>query len=165
MGYWNYRIVRRENRYADGTLCSYEPYIYGLHEAHYNQLDELCSVTMEPVSIIGESFESLHSSMNWILKAFDKPVIDMETQVWAPYTYDEEDNKIVSMLEEMEDGITNGTITDERRKEIEDYLDSLTSTEDLLEELTSELDDYEKAELRELNNQLVGRKPEDADFA
>lgn len=141
MGYWNYVVVQRPNKMPDGTLDKYEPYIFGVHEAFYNEEDGIWAVTEEPITIIGDSFESLHSQMNCILQAFQRPVIDSETYKWAPSGFD--DDPVMKILDELD----KPDLTPERRAELQEQLDEETfTTEEVRERLGINDSDWKEQE-------------------
>lgn len=149
---WNYRICRKANRLKDGTLYSYEPYFTGLYEVYYNFKGEICGVTEEPVRLISEDFRSLHSLMNLVLKAFEKPEIDLETLQYAEWCSDPEYEEYTRLIDEYE----SPDLTDERRKEIDQRLQEMIH-EDEIDDILVGLQNINDAEHQELLYKLIGR--------
>ena len=67
---WNYRVYKRES-----PIFGEEP-TYDIVEAFYNDDGSLRSITVDGVAPMGDSPEDLAQSLRWMLKAFDKPILD-----------------------------------------------------------------------------------------
>jgi hypothetical protein len=67
---WNHRVVKKN---YDGEIQ------YGIHEAFYNDKDELINITVDPVEVASETIEGLRWTLQKMLEALDKPIIDDET--------------------------------------------------------------------------------------
>jgi hypothetical protein len=63
--HWNYRVVKK-----DGYL--------GIHEAYYGDDNEVCSVTVDPISPREEDIDELRRTLEWIIASLEKPVLDFE---------------------------------------------------------------------------------------
>ena len=66
-GYWNYRIIKRENPSGEIT--------YGIYEAHYDMEGNLKGHTENPISIIGESIEDLKLDIDNLKESLTKDVL------------------------------------------------------------------------------------------
>lgn len=65
---WNYRVVRHNNNGFDWLA---------LHEAYYDEdKDNPHSITVTPVSPIGEDINDLRSILGMMIAALEKPVLD-----------------------------------------------------------------------------------------
>lgn len=73
---WNHRVVRKEYTYPDG----YVEVSYGIHEVFYVEGETSLAFTTNPVAPVGESVEELRITLERMLRALDKPVIDYETR-------------------------------------------------------------------------------------
>jgi hypothetical protein len=74
---WNYQVVRRK--------CSegWEPfkYIYGIHEAYYDDEGRCYAITAEPVEVVSESPNGINAVLAMMkLDARKRPVLDYETR-------------------------------------------------------------------------------------
>ena len=69
---WNYRIVKRSypNSKWDDT--------YSIHEAYYNEEGQADSITVEGIEPVGETPKELKQSLEMMLKALDKPILNYE---------------------------------------------------------------------------------------
>ncbi|MFA5831342.1 MAG: hypothetical protein WC878_05930 [Candidatus Paceibacterota bacterium] len=66
--YWNYRVVHKVEKGEES---------FAIHEAFYDSGKEHPhSITMNGIAPYGGSIEELHSDMENMMKAFDKPVLE-----------------------------------------------------------------------------------------
>ena len=75
---WNYRVVRKEN---PGEHLEEERYSFGIHEVYYNDNGTINACTVEPMDPHGMSLDELRACMDLMMGAFDKPVLDYETDI------------------------------------------------------------------------------------
>ena|SRR2546421_10836271 len=76
--HWNHRVVRRV--YHHGKQ---DEVVYSIHEAHYREEGKgsgPCDITMNPTDVSGESVDDLKWTLEHMLKALDKPVLDYDTR-------------------------------------------------------------------------------------
>jgi len=66
-GYWNYRIIKRENPSGEVT--------YGIYEAHYDMEGNLKGHGENPISLIGESVEDLRFEIENLKESLTKDVL------------------------------------------------------------------------------------------
>ena len=66
-GYWNYRIIKRENPSGEVT--------YGIYEAHYDMEGNLKGHGENPISLIGESVEDLRFEIENLKESLIKDVL------------------------------------------------------------------------------------------
>ena len=78
---WNYRVIRRT---VIGAASGGARHTFGIHEVYYGN-DEVDDRTVSssdigftemPVAVVGESVEALRSTLQLMLAALDKPVVD-----------------------------------------------------------------------------------------
>jgi hypothetical protein len=72
--YWNHRVVRRV--WHPGT--DREETTYAIHEVFYG-LSKKPIPTADPIDVSGESVEELRETLQRMLRALDKPVLDYKT--------------------------------------------------------------------------------------
>ena len=70
MSHWNHRVVKRMTREFDKDVEW-----FGIHEAFY-EVGGQTLWTDEPVTVEGESIEELRETLERMLVALDKPIID-----------------------------------------------------------------------------------------
>lgn len=81
--HWNHRVVRTV--YKPGT--PQEQVWYDIHEAHYEVKGESsgkCSITVGAIAPYGENIQELRETLQLMLAALDKPVLDYETREEIP---------------------------------------------------------------------------------
>ena len=66
-GYWNYRIIKRENPSGEVT--------YGIYEAHYDMEGNLKGHGENPISLIGESVEDLRFEIENLKESLSKDIL------------------------------------------------------------------------------------------
>jgi hypothetical protein len=72
MTHWNYRVVRHSPEQGE--------IYYGIHEAYYDDEDNVLFITESPVEVWGEDEDDLIKGYANMSKAFGKPVIDFDTR-------------------------------------------------------------------------------------
>lgn len=70
---WNHRVVKRIYPEPSGET------FYQIHEAYYG-LEDKPLITTEPKALVGESIDELRETLQRMLRALDKPVLDYETR-------------------------------------------------------------------------------------
>ena len=94
--HWNYRICKqtydKETKHAE--------VLFSLREAYYNDSGELNAVTENSVGLHGETLEDLQDGFEKMKLAFNKPVIDVDTQVFVGFDDDDVDSDIFDGLPE-----------------------------------------------------------------
>lgn len=63
---WNYRVVKKNGE-------------FGVHGVYYNDDDKIVSIDLEPNTYTGSDLEDLRNTIELMLSALDKEVIDFET--------------------------------------------------------------------------------------
>ena len=72
---WNHRVVKRTYPEPSGET------FYQIHEAYYGLNGSgKPSITVDPMYAIGESVDELRETLQRMLRALDKPVLDYETR-------------------------------------------------------------------------------------
>ncbi len=66
-GYWNYRIIRRENPSGEVT--------YGIYEVHYDMEGNLRGHSENPISVIGGSIEDIKFDIENLTKSLNKDIL------------------------------------------------------------------------------------------
>ena len=66
-GYWNYRIIKRENPSREVT--------YGIYEVHYDMEGNLKGHAENPISVIGESIEDLKFDIENLRESLNKDIL------------------------------------------------------------------------------------------
>jgi len=66
MSYWNYRIIKKQNK---------DDRLYEVHEVHYNESGTIVSWTEEALHPMGESLAELKAEISHYLQAFRLPVL------------------------------------------------------------------------------------------
>ncbi len=95
---WNHRICRKSYTSPAG----YSEICYSIREAYYNpDKVSLWAVTEDPVGLITcdedlndeEAIVRLRQQLQWMLKALDAPVVDLDTYVFARIESEEEEEE------------------------------------------------------------------------
>lgn len=73
---WNYRIVRTQD--PDGSP------LYAIHEAYYDKLGSVASITTTPVAAVSETRGGLLNVLAQMADAYGQPVLDMDRDVVEP---------------------------------------------------------------------------------
>jgi CCR4-NOT transcriptional regulation complex NOT5 subunit len=68
---WDYRIVENNGMFT-------------IHEVHYNDKEEIISVSEDPMGPSGETLEDLKDDIQYFLQALDSPVLKKDEIVLAP---------------------------------------------------------------------------------
>jgi len=84
---WNYRVCKIT--YNQGT--DYEEVSYEIREAYYNKDGGIWAVTENPKGIAADSEESILTSLEWMKQAVERPVLDLDTFVFADSDFGSED--------------------------------------------------------------------------
>lgn len=63
---WNYRVVKKEQSYA-------------IHEAYYDELGRVHSLSMEPICPSGETIEELDKHLKLLTEALQREPIDFDS--------------------------------------------------------------------------------------
>lgn len=87
MSYWNYRVIRTENKSGE--------VLFNIHEVYYTQDGTIETWTENPVLPQGESVGELREDIHYFLNAFTKPILEEDEDQGKPIlkpVYDEEDS-------------------------------------------------------------------------
>lgn len=85
MATWNHRVMRHKHTFAESDETEVS---LAIHEVYYKDksVDD-CKVsaddvgyTESPVAVVGESIEELRDTLQRMLKALDKPVLEYNQQ-------------------------------------------------------------------------------------
>jgi hypothetical protein len=74
---WDYRVIEDNGMFA-------------VYEVHYNDRDEIISVSEEPMGPSGETLEDLKDDLQYFLDALNSPVLRKDEIVFAPVEKKEE---------------------------------------------------------------------------
>ena len=87
MSTWNHRVVRRTTEHVLGGKTFAET-VYGIHEVHSSEEDpdRIGLWTVDPVDVVCSDLEGLRWTLEHMLAALDKPVLDYEDMVGEPMT-------------------------------------------------------------------------------
>lgn len=96
MGHWNYRLCKETVREYDGEPVSY----YSIREAYYNDDGSIWAVTGNEVGLgfdrysfeTEDPIDTARQSLNWMLAALEKPILDLDTIEYAPQQSIEDDD-------------------------------------------------------------------------
>jgi len=77
MGYWNHRAVKKIDYFG-------EPY-YEIHEVYYNDDHTIYAMTVNPISLYGESLEDLKVTLERMMRCIENPILDERTIVFVNY--------------------------------------------------------------------------------
>lgn len=70
---WNYRVVRRPSSFEGGET------FLAIHEAYYpKNSDKSDSITEEAARVLGDDLEGLRRTLQKMLEALEKPILDYE---------------------------------------------------------------------------------------
>jgi len=90
---WNYRVCKKTNCYVTNNVE--QSYVtYAIHEAYYNASGEIWAITENPKCIItdlcefsctdeNECLTSMQTMLEMMQLAFTKPIVDLDTIVYA----------------------------------------------------------------------------------
>lgn len=75
---WNHRVIKKT--YNEEEIFSIEEVMYDTkdHSLQGEELDKTISGYTEKLSVMGDSIEDLRETLNFMLEALDKPVIDLD---------------------------------------------------------------------------------------
>jgi len=76
---WNYRVCKETHN--AGT--EWEEVTFSIREVYYNHGGDICSVTMKPVGMLGDTIAELKEVYTMFGSAFNKDVVDLDTIVFA----------------------------------------------------------------------------------
>jgi len=68
---WDYRVIEHNGMFA-------------IHEVHYNDAEDITSISDGPMGPSGETLEELKDDMQYFLRALDMPVLKKDEIVFAP---------------------------------------------------------------------------------
>ncbi len=72
--HWNHRVMRHVDKKNGGVY-------FAIHETYYGVEGESGDIwTEQPVAVIGESVDGLRQTLERMLKALDKPVLEYGEQ-------------------------------------------------------------------------------------
>jgi len=96
---WNCRVARRIQKRKTGP----DTYYYAIYEVYYDGKGNLSSITVDPVTLGGETIEELKNDFLIKVQAFCKPVLDYDripgpekdavVEIIPMFQYAVEDNK------------------------------------------------------------------------
>lgn len=75
---WNHRVIKKT--YHEEEIFSIKEVMYDTedHSLQGEELDKTISGYTEKLSVMGDSIEDLRETLNFMLEALDKPVIDLD---------------------------------------------------------------------------------------
>lgn len=90
MATWNHRVVKkRDPNYTEDW--PWPEFFYEIHEAHYNDNGDLCSITENAIVPYGEDMNELKETLSLMIKACSEPaLVDGEIE-YAPWDDDGDD--------------------------------------------------------------------------
>ncbi len=71
---WSYRVIRKQIRVGE----AFEDY-YAVHEVFYDKENMPDSVTMDPISVGGDTLEEVKITYLQMAEAFEQPVLEWES--------------------------------------------------------------------------------------
>lgn len=107
MGTWNYRLCSETAREHDGKPVIY----YSLREAYYNDDGEIWAVTENATGLGFDRYpfedtdplDTVRVSLDRMRLALDKPIVDLDTIVFASQSdVDDEDAEVVDFEEDLD---------------------------------------------------------------
>lgn len=75
---WNYRILR-----SVYNVCGEEEEIHAVHEVYYDSAGEIVAYSDAPSPLAGNDLEDLKGCLNLLALAFEKPILDKDSIVFA----------------------------------------------------------------------------------
>lgn len=69
---WNHRILKRT--YPGAFVET----LYQVHEVYYDDSGKPTMCTENPISVTGETVEEIYETLNRMIKAAEKPVLDWD---------------------------------------------------------------------------------------
>lgn len=94
---WNYRVCKEAWKLKDHEHCM----LWSIRDAYYNDSGEIWAIGDSGVSIDSlDDYEDLQRELEFIKLAFARPIIDLDTIVYAKCPYDdiEDDDEEVIRL-------------------------------------------------------------------
>ena len=70
---WDYRVAKRKNRHGQ--------VVYVIHEVGFNEDMSISDISFDPVLPIGDDLEGLKGSLQWMLEAFDEPLVELPEEI------------------------------------------------------------------------------------
>jgi hypothetical protein len=83
MGFWNYRVLRKNH--PEGITT------YHVHEVTYDDDGSIMGWSVEPVEPFGESVEDLQADVHYFLQAFRRPILKEEIADGKPVLVEADD--------------------------------------------------------------------------
>lgn len=74
-GWWNYRLIEKENRWKDKTGKEYFEKYFEIHEVYYREDGEIWAWSENPMSIYFEDYKEIGQLIKQIKNATKKPVL------------------------------------------------------------------------------------------
>ena len=88
---WNYRICRKKlvsdvcDLDTGEVLETYEEDQFGICEVYYNDKGNITFTSKNFIEPYGETLEDLKANFDDMKKAFELPVLDLDTVVYSPH--------------------------------------------------------------------------------
>ena len=76
-GWWNYRLIEKENRWTNKSGKEYFEKYFEIHEVYYDGNGEIWSWSENPMEIYLENFGEINPLVKQIKKAVKKPVLKL----------------------------------------------------------------------------------------
>ena len=76
-GWWNYRVIEKENRWTNKADKEYFEKYFEIHEVYYKEDGEIWAWSENPMSIYLENFKEVGQLMKQIKKAIKRPVLKL----------------------------------------------------------------------------------------
>ena len=77
-GYFNYRIIEREEHWTDANNLDQIEYFYEVYEVYYNDLDEIIAWAQEPISLSFENNQDVKDMIGHIIEAANKKILKIK---------------------------------------------------------------------------------------
>ena len=94
-GYFNYRIIEKEDKWIDLDNKEQIEYFYEIHEVYYNGKDEIIAWTENPISIYFETYNDIRDTINHIKKAANNKILKLIKE--------DEEEKLIELDKYMKD--------------------------------------------------------------
>lgn len=78
ISHWNNRVMKRTYTHLEGTPDEFTEDYFAIHEVYYDDEGEVTTYTTEPTSPRGENIEELRQSLEWMMEATKKPVLNYD---------------------------------------------------------------------------------------
>lgn len=79
-GYFNYRIIEKEDKWTDLDGVEWTEYYYEIHEVYYNGKDEIIAWTENPINVYFETYSDVRDTINHIKKASNAKILKLITK-------------------------------------------------------------------------------------